>query len=135
MDIQNQRMKLLAQTLNDKRLELGYSYRTLADETGIAHTSIQRYLLADRDMPLPSFEKIAQALGLSPWRTLKNVEDSITTNAEAEARVQASFDASVFLDDEPVFFYDDVRPDDMEAAALDDENDIEAEQEAHYRSI
>ncbi len=67
----------VAKILNDRRLQLGYSYRALAEKTTLAHTSVQRYLSAERDIPIPCFEEIARALGLTPSRVLRQAEEAL----------------------------------------------------------
>ena len=88
----------IAKILNDKRLQLGYSYRALAEKTTLAHTSVQRYLSAERDIPIPCFEELSRALGLSPWRVLRQAEDILAGVVfEPETGVVVDMDSPFYV--------------------------------------
>lgn len=66
----------LAATLQQARNEQGVSYRDLEEMTGIPHLRIMRALTADRTMIVDDFEKVARALGLTPWALMRDIEQA-----------------------------------------------------------
>lgn len=57
----------IAQRLRARRTELGYSYQTLAELTGMSKSSLQRYETGGiMNIPLSRLETLTNALGVSP---------------------------------------------------------------------
>jgi transcriptional regulator with XRE-family HTH domain len=61
----------------------GMTQGELADKVGVARTTILKTFAGSRATYISEFEGIAKALGLSPWRVMRQAEDAL----EAESNV------------------------------------------------
>lgn len=62
---------------------LEMSLRQAEDKTGLSRMTIKRMLNAETAIPLDKFETLARALGLIPWRVMRQAEDEL----EAQSNV------------------------------------------------
>ena len=65
----------LAAELRAERGAKELSIEALADRAGLHKVTVMRYLKGDRDIPVPAFYQLAQALGVSPTDLLDKAED------------------------------------------------------------
>ena len=63
----------------------GMTQGELADKVGVARTTILKTFAGSRATYISEFEGIAKALGLSPWRVMRQAEDVL--EAEAHSNV------------------------------------------------
>lgn len=70
--------KALALQLKVEMAERGMEQKELADKVGINKVTMSHYMTCKRSMPMPTFVKVAEALGLTPSALL----------GRAEARIQ-----------------------------------------------
>lgn len=56
----------VAAELRAARARVGITYAELISATGIAQSTLQRYLKGERDIPLPAFKDLCRALGVAP---------------------------------------------------------------------
>lgn len=93
----------IAQRLRARRTELGYSYQTLAELTGMSKSSLQRYETGGiMNIPLSRLETLTNALGVSPdwllgWSTeptpaKSHFKDLLSTVPSSETVDYAIFD-------------------------------------------
>jgi transcriptional regulator with XRE-family HTH domain len=67
MDIYTERYaSAVAAELRAERGAQKVSFRALADSSGVTEASLLRYLNGQRDIPLPAFLAICEALGANP---------------------------------------------------------------------
>ena len=62
--------KMLALFLLTEMQSKDITYDELSVKTGIPKSSLQRYLTAEREIPIDRYESICAALGLNPAETL-----------------------------------------------------------------
>ena len=55
----------------------GMTQGELADKVGVARTTILKTFAGSRATYISEFEGIAKALGLSPWRVMRQAEDAL----------------------------------------------------------
>lgn len=67
----------VASQLRAERAAAQMTYKELADAAGMTEQSVMRYLTGKRDIPLPEFAKMAEALGLTPYELMKRAESRI----------------------------------------------------------
>lgn len=70
----------LATQIKVELVERGLDQKDLAEAAGMDRVSLSRYMTGKRSMPMPTFFKVAEALGLSPRVLMER----------AEARVQSA---------------------------------------------
>lgn len=70
--------KALATQLKVELVERGWEQKDLADKVGINRVTMSHYMTTKRSMPMPTFVKVAELLGITPSELMKR----------AEARVQ-----------------------------------------------
>lgn len=70
--------KALAVQLKVELVERGMDQKDLADQVGINRVTMSHYMTTKRSMPLPTFVKVSEILGLTPSELM----------SRAEARVQ-----------------------------------------------
>lgn len=64
----------LAAELRAARARLQMSFPEIASATGIPRNTLLRYFNGQRDIPVPTFGRIARALSLSPGELLDSVQ-------------------------------------------------------------
>lgn len=67
----------VAAELRAERARKGTTYAALIADTGIAQSTLQRYLKGERDIPLPAFQDLCLALGVSPRIIFERAEQAI----------------------------------------------------------
>ena len=82
----------LSSILAARRDELGMSLRQVEEKSGVNYMTVKRVLEHTRDMRMDDFEAIAVALGLTPWRVVKQAEEAVRNSA---AHYTAATDAKV----------------------------------------
>lgn len=70
----------LARILSTRAAELGLSLRDIQERSGIPHSTVGRILEAKTAISLDKFEAIARALGLTPWRVMREAEDALAAS-------------------------------------------------------
>lgn len=68
----------LAKQITIELVERGMDQKALAEAVGVERATMNRYMKLHRSMPLPTYIRVAEALGLSPQVLMQR----------AEARVQ-----------------------------------------------
>lgn len=71
----------LSSILAARRDELGMSLRQVEEKSGVNYMTVKRVLEHTRDMRMDDFEAIAVALGLTPWRVVKQAEEAVRNSA------------------------------------------------------
>lgn len=56
---------------------LGMDQKDLAEKAGVDRVTLNRYLTGKRSMPMPTFFKVAEALGVSPQVLMQRAEARI----------------------------------------------------------
>lgn len=64
----------VAAELRAARARLQMSFPEIASATGIPRNTLLRYFNGQRDIPVPSFGRIARAMGLQPGELLDSVQ-------------------------------------------------------------
>jgi transcriptional regulator with XRE-family HTH domain len=57
--------------------ERGMDQKDLADAVGVERATLSRYMTGKRSMPMPTFFKVAEALGVSPRVLMERAEARI----------------------------------------------------------
>ena len=70
--------KALAMQLKVEMAERGWEQKDLADKVGINKVTMSHYMTCKRSMPMPTFIRVAELLGLTPSELM----------ARSEARVR-----------------------------------------------
>jgi plasmid maintenance system antidote protein VapI len=70
----------LATQIKVELVERDWDQKILAEAVGIERATMNRYMTGKRSMPMPTFFKVAEVLGLSPRVLMER----------AEARIQAA---------------------------------------------
>ena len=70
----------VAAELRAERARVGTSYDALVELSGIAKSSVQRYLSGKRDIPVPALLDLCRALGVSPRVIFDRAYESIEHN-------------------------------------------------------
>lgn len=58
-------------------IERGMDQKALADAVGIERATLSRYMTGKRSMPMPTFCKVAEVLGLTPVALMQKADDRI----------------------------------------------------------
>lgn len=58
-------------------VERGMDQKVLAEAVGIERATLNRYMTGKRSMPMPTFFKVAEALGLTPQVLMQRAEARI----------------------------------------------------------
>jgi transcriptional regulator with XRE-family HTH domain len=56
--------------------------RGLADAVGIESATLSRYMTGKRSMPMPTFFKVAETLGLTPRELMQRAEARVPSEAQ-----------------------------------------------------
>ena len=75
----------VAAELRAERARVGISYDALVETTGIAKSSVQRYLGGKRDIPVPALLDLCRGLGVSPRVIFDRAYDSLQDNTGVES--------------------------------------------------
>lgn len=83
--------------LYDRFLDRGMTVGDLAEESGLGRTSAFNSVKGQRATSVSEFVALCHALGLTPWRVLRQAEDAVRApsddarayTAEAEAKLKA----------------------------------------------
>jgi len=67
----------VAAELRAERARKGVTYAEIIKASGIAQSTLQRYLKGERDIPLPAFQDLCRALSVSPRRIFELAEEAI----------------------------------------------------------
>lgn len=77
--------KIIGSILTERIQDLGLSLRKVEAKSGVSKTSVSRIVNAESDYSISSFEAVADALGLQPWRVMREAEDRLASAAPAPA--------------------------------------------------
>lgn len=69
--------KAVAAELRAERARKGITLGQLVEETGIAQSTVQRYLNGKRDIPVPALMDLCRALGVSAGSIFDAAQNSI----------------------------------------------------------
>lgn len=67
----------VAAELRAERARKGITYAAIIASTGIAQSTLQRYFKGERDIPLPAYQDLCRALGVSPRLVFERAEHAI----------------------------------------------------------
>lgn len=67
----------VAAQLRAERAVAGLTYDGLANATGMSKFTVMRYLKGERQIPLPEFAALAEALGLTPQELMARAMERI----------------------------------------------------------
>lgn len=69
--------KALAMQVKVELVERGLEQKDLADQVGINRVTMSHYMTGKRSMPMPTFMKVAEVLGLTPAALMQRAEARI----------------------------------------------------------
>lgn len=67
----------VAKILRNKMKDLGYSLRKVEEISGVSKTTVARIVNGESDYSVNNLAAISRALGLVPWKVLKQAETSL----------------------------------------------------------
>lgn len=67
----------LAHQIKVELVERGLDQKDLAEKVGIERATMNRYMTGKRSMPMPTYFKVAEVLGLSPRELMQRAESRI----------------------------------------------------------
>ena len=88
--------EVLARILATRAAELGLSLRDIQERSGVPHSTVGRILEAKTAISLDKFEAIARALGLTPWRVMREAEDRLAASPAPSAAVHTADPAATY---------------------------------------
>lgn len=68
----------LATQIKVELVERGMDQKDLAEAVGIERATMNRYMTGKRSMPMPTFFKVAEALGVTPQVLMQRAETRIS---------------------------------------------------------
>lgn len=74
--------KALATQIKVELVERGLEQKDLADKVGINRVTMSHYMTCKRSMPMPTFMKVAEVLGLTPAALMQRAEARISPEAQ-----------------------------------------------------
>lgn len=74
--------KALAIQIKVELVERGLEQKDLADQVGINRVTMSHYMTCKRSMPMPTFMKVAEVLGLTPAALMQRAEARVPTEAQ-----------------------------------------------------
>lgn len=83
MDTYGERLEAaLATQIKVELVERGMDQKDLAEAVGVGRPAINRYLKGHQSMPMPTFFKVAEVLGLSPQVLMQRAEARVPSEAQ-----------------------------------------------------
>lgn len=67
----------LAHQIKVELVERGMDQKDLAEAVGIERATMNRYMTGKRSMPMPTFFRVAEVLGLTPQALMQRAESRI----------------------------------------------------------
>lgn len=113
--------------LKARYLELGWNAERLATASGLAKTTAFNSINGKRATTMSELEALAKALGLTPWRVMRQAEDALE---ETESTSRDVVEVDPLSDLLPQEIYGLTPPDPDDYGVYAQLGDVEAEQEA-----
>ena len=73
----------LAKQINIELAERDMTQKDLAEAVGIGRPAMNHYLKGHKSMPMPTFLKVAEALGLTPPVLMQRVADRVQQGSQS----------------------------------------------------